>query len=527
VLDQYAENFPRSFVRRWNAGRIADLVERVPEDKQQYAKNTVDYYLGRTGYEGNVNFAIRNVIYNWNLAFKPSFAILNLTQRGATTLWRAYKEGGIDGMRFTLKAQMKEIGFYRELLGKRFQGMSTRDIINSSSVFSREEKDVIIRMHDRGELDTLRNLEIIGRNKLSRAINILATVSEKSNRVHSALTAIELGKRKGYTGEALYDYATDFVYKTQWLYGKENRPEIGRGWKAPLFVFKTYMLNDLNFLKDLYPNKKAFSGAIATRLALGGLGGVYGMGAISSAVDWAMINIVGKKDWELSKEETRNLMEDKFGKGLVDIATRGLPTMVGLEGSITFGSPELFDIAALPLAEGTFRNMKMLLEEKGIDWKEFIRRNVPTVVKHQFAFSTKTIFGKEKITREDIKLLPPEIRKRCLEIFNEMPKDMGAKEKMLYAIGFSTKTPTDYYNALNAIKGASREIKKYKAGLHREIGRAIAENRRNSVRDLIEDAKARGIKLNTTAIMEQAKKYKITEMMEEDEEENGLLQKMR
>ena len=519
VLDQYAENFPRSFVRRWNAGRIADLVERVPEDKQQYTKNLVDYYLGRTGYEGNLNFAIRNVIYNWNLAFKPSFAILNLTQRGATTLWRAIKENPAEGGRIVIKSQFKEIAFYKELLSGRFDGLSTRDIINKSSVLSRAEKDVIIRLHDRGELESIRNLEIIGRNKLSRAINILATVSEKSNRFHSALTAMEIGKKKGFEGEALYDYTTDFVHKTQWLYGKENRPVIGRGWKAPLFVFKSYMLNDLNFLKDLYPNKKAFSGAIATRLALGGLGGVYGMGAMQSAVDWAMINIVGKKDWELSKEETKHLLDDKFGKGLVDVATRGLPSMVGLEGSITFGSPELFDIAALPLAEGTFRNMKMLIEEKGIDWKEFLRRNVPTVVKHQFAFSTQTIFGKEKITIDDIKHLPPEIRLRALEIFKEMPKDMGAKEKMLYAIGFSTKTPTDYYNALNAIKGSSRQIKKYKAGIHREIGRALAERKFKDIERLVDDAKERGIKLNKTAIMEQAKKYRLAEIAEEEMEE--------
>jgi hypothetical protein len=480
--------------------------------------NLTDFYLGRRDYEGNVNFAVRNLIFNWNLMLKPSFALINLTQRGQTTFWRALNELPKGGAGIFLKAHGKELSFYREAIGKKMQGMSSTDIINSSNVLSKTEKEIVNKLHDTGEMEAIRNLEIIGRNKLSRVLNIFSTMSEKSNRLNAALTGTEIGIRKGYKGEELFDYVNDFINRTQWMYGKENRPVIGRGWKAPLFVFKTYVLNDLNFLKDMYPNKKLFAGAVSMRLALAGLGGVYGMGLISSAIDAAMIHIVGKKDWELSKYETRQMLNNKFGKGMVDVATKGLPSVAGIEGSVTYGSAELFDIAGVPLFKGSYDNLKMALSEKGIDWNEFIRKNAPATVKHALGFSNQTLFGKPKITADDIKHLPPEMRKRAMQVYRTMPKDMGDKEKFLYSIGFSTTTPNDIYEALNAIKATSYKVKKYKAGVHMEIARALIEGKREDIKNLIEDAREHGIVVNRQAIERQAGLYKQAELMEEEME---------
>jgi len=518
VIERYAETFPRSFVRRARARHIQDLIDNVPEEKQIYAKNLVDYYLGRRDYEGNMNFLVRNIIYNWNLSLKPSFALLNLSQRGATTVWRAIKEAGDGGGGIVLRSQLKELNFYKEFVRGRLKGETTRNLIKSSNIFSATDKDVIIKLHDRGELESLRNLEIIGKSKIGRFLNVLSTASEKSNRIHSALTAVEIGTRRGLRGEVLFDYVVDFISKTQWMYGKENRPIIGRGWRAMGFVFKSYVFNDLNFLKDLYPHKKAFAGAISTRLALGGLGGIYGMGFIVEAVDFAMKKIVGVHDWELSKRETLRTLKNKYGEATINTLTKGLPSMVGVEGSITFGSPELFDIAGIPLVKGSIYNIKLALAEEGVDWENFIRRNSPTMVKHAMGFSTETIFGKPKITREDIKRLPLELRKRALEVYNEMPKKMDEKEKFLYALGFTTATPSEFYAALMAIKESARMVRKYKAGIHRQIGRAIEERRHGDVKKLIDDARARGMRLDITAIRRQVRGYREAEEQEREME---------
>ncbi len=209
------------------------------------------------------------------------------------------------------------------------------------------------------------------------------------------------------------------------------------------------------------------------------------------------------------------MLKNKYGRALVDIAIRGLPSLVGIEGSITFGAPEIFDIAAIPLVKGSIANIKLLLTKEGIDWHEFIRRNAPPVVKHIAGFNPKTIFGQPRISIDYIRRLPPEIRERALELYREMPRHMSEHEKALYALGFSTVTPAEFYQCVYAIKNASAKIREQKAGIHREIAKALQERRDEDMRKILMDAQRRGIRINATAIMRQLGIYKEGEEWEE------------
>ena len=515
VLDHYIESFPRSLVRRFSAGRVAGVIERMPSELQNYGKNLQDYYLGRVDQEGKVNFALRSLLYNWNLAAKPSFGLLNLTQRGMTTLPRLMKEVGMfKGSKIFLDSQAAELEIYRSLIMGRHHTLW--EAIKDSRL-SDIEKSTLRRALEEGVFQNIRSREVAGRGRINDLLNIFGNLSERSNRIHSAIAGVRAGQSKGLTGERLYNYTLDMIYKTQWLYSKANRPEIGRGWKAPAFVFKNYVLNDIKFLESLYPDKPAFVSAMAFRLALGGLKGFYGANTFAAIVDWGMEQVAGAPDWKLRKKEAvdslRALSIEKTGVDIPRILLRGLPTLVGLEGSITFGSPELFDIALFPVVNTTKALVRNLIERGGVDPYEAWRRIMPTAVKHVLGFSTKDIFGKEKITIEDAIRAVPELKLRILNQISKLPPEMSDWEKVLYGVGFTTTTPSEFYDTLEAIRDSTSAVRRYKTELHRSIAQEIVqakkEGRKADIDKLIKEAVSKGIMPSEGAIERQvkAKKY--------------------
>jgi len=270
------------------------------------------------------------------------------------------------------------------------------------------------------------------------------------------------------------------------------------------------VLNDIEFLRDLWPDKNAFTQAMALRLALGGIGGFYGAETASDLFDYAMEYLVGKKDWMIKKKETidawRKLSKEKTGIDIPQILLRGLPTIVGLEGSIVFGSGELFDIALLPML-GTAKWMVQQQIQGGVDQYEAWRRVMPQTVKHILGYSTKDIFGKEKLTIEDAIRAVPELKESVLKQIQNLPPEMSEWEKILYAIGFSTTTPTEYYNTLEAIRRSVSGVRREKAVIHREIARAVREGRQKDVDKIIKDAISKGYILSEEAVERQIESF--------------------
>jgi hypothetical protein len=65
--------------------------------------------------------------------------------------------------------------------------------------------------------------------------------TEQLNRIGTFIAAYRIGQENGQTGDALYKYAQEAVYSTQFRYDEANRPAFARSpLGAVLFTFKTY-----------------------------------------------------------------------------------------------------------------------------------------------------------------------------------------------------------------------------------------------------------------------------------------------
>lgn len=284
-------------------------------------------------------------------------------------------------------------------------------------------------------------------------------MSEHSNRIHSALVGAKLGKEKGLKLDKLYDYARDFVGRSQFVYSKATRPQIGRGVKAPVFVFKSYVLNYANFLKYLYgKDKLALTTAVATFLALSGLKGIPGYNVMRNAVTWAMRKAGLVDDEENMKKKVKEF-EDSIDKNTAGMILHGVPSVVGIEGSWTFGAPELFDLVPVTMYE-MGKRFYAGLGKKGLDITERMGRIAPTELKklirlYQMKVQKKMatdIYGKPKLTEEDIKHMPKEIREYATKVWQELPTDMDTLESILFGLGFPTRTYGKYQQDVYDVK---------------------------------------------------------------------------
>jgi len=491
ALHKYIETFPKAMVRKFMAAEIEDAVARLPETEKKYGKNLVDYFTGKILKEGKVNQAIRTVIFNAYFMLKPAFAVVNLTQRLITTIPKAIEQTGSlgDGLKIAREAQIQELDYYKHqfqtmLQTKEFKGLY--DAIDTYKKLTYEERMVIKKLVAEGVIAPLRTHEIVESSKIGRAFSFFASLSEKSNRLMSAFAALKIGRLKGLKGQELQDYTMNFVNRTQWLYNKANRAELARGILAPVMMFKSFVLNDLNFMKQLYPNKKAFGVAVAARLSLGGVGGIYGAQALMSVFALVMSSILGNDEWELDKKE----FKDKFPRWF----TEGLPSLMGVSGSSMFGSSELFGTALSPYAKALYTvgaEYKTLGEVRPETWRKIL----PSQAKHIWRLNLK-----ERFQDEDIKHLPKEIRKRVMFLWKDTPKEQQTWESFLDIVGFATETPAQFYETINAIKGTANVFQKRKTEYARKIAKALFEKDYERASKLRREAREKGYALSRVSI---------------------------
>jgi len=117
-------------------------------------------------------------------------------------------------------------------------------------------------------------------------------LTEQVNRVSTFIAAYKVGAEKKLHGEALYKFAQDAVYNTQFRYDEVNRPGLAQSpWGSVLFTFKSYPLFMLETMGVLFRTKP--SAATAMLLSMAVAAGVNGMPFAEDLMD--LIDVVSQR----------------------------------------------------------------------------------------------------------------------------------------------------------------------------------------------------------------------------------------
>lgn len=244
-----------------------DAIVRYMKEHFQYAMNP-----------GNELANLRSLAFLFYMGFMPAAAAVNLTQIPLATI--------------PYLSSRKELGGSKLATGLQATGFVTKattDIMNifkgKESKFSNEENLLFKELTERGIIDESQAQELAGlaegstlnrylpdgygvgglkSQASSRAIRnasyagaFLFHHAEKLNRRVTALAAYRLGKKAGLTHEQAVNEAHRAVRETQFEYARWNRPQIMRGKKSIIFMFKMYLENMLYFMARGNGGRKA------------------------------------------------------------------------------------------------------------------------------------------------------------------------------------------------------------------------------------------------------------------------------
>jgi len=188
---------------------------------------------------------------------------------------------------------------------------------------------------------------VFGRNMYS--------VVSGGNAKASFIAGFKIAQKKGMSDVDSYDYAKRFVRETTFSAGVYNRPigfhKLGRAQGAAGVMFSlnnftfatihmmTRLVKDALLKSDLTPAQRTAAAKAATQM-LGtqfALAGAFGM-PFSGAAIAIMEELFGTTVRDDIREALYEIGgEDELGQHFADVATRGLPTMLGLDLQSRYG----------------------------------------------------------------------------------------------------------------------------------------------------------------------------------------------
>jgi hypothetical protein len=265
----------------------------------------------------------------------------------------------------------------------------------------------------------------------------------------SFIIGYKLGKQRGLQGKELYRHALSFIRRTTFSGGEYNRAFGFKGLgKAQSSVGVLYTLSNFTFatlhmmsrlFKDSFADLPAGE-RVKSQKALGAMLGAQTMlaGAFGLPFAGAMLSILEQIFGESLYDDVRDLAyqlggEDEVGRYFADVATRGLPTLLGVDAGSRFGLGSImgfneyngFDLRNLTgAAGGVTENIYDALSHaaKG-DLGKSVESAVPQVFKHPL-----------EMARNDGKFLDAK---------GELLMQPNTTEQFLYLIGLQPKRFSD------------------------------------------------------------------------------------
>ena len=556
-IQQFAESFPHAINRRYSIAGAEKLIEEMPESEKDYGRRLLEYWRGSKkdimNREGPINQKARSLVYNWYLGFKPSFYFVNATQ--PLVMSYPYAQSLV-GPKKAMLAFGRATNKGAKILADYLKAVKTDssvqliDITRKAPYLSIAEKRAIERMASGGEIGAARTKEIIGKTKFGGVANWFGSISEKQNRIHAALMGVEIAKMKGLGVQESIQSAREFTAKSQNVYNKANRMEIMRGALAPVTMFKSYLANYWSLQAHLLKtDKKAFATSMAIQLGMAGAAGLPMADTLQQVIPKVLRAAGIISDDEPFEKQMYDFQKSIDKSKVAKVLWYGLPVLAGISGHQALGAGgEVFNIAPYQMYQGFARTARGTLQPQGADIWERLARVSPTMAKHAIRFGQMVLggkmatdeYGRVKLSDQDMKVFPKEFRGWAKKNKAELPKasDVSAWEKGLYLLGFPTESMRQYQEGVYMIKGVGKAVSKEKGGINREIGKIIGLNideklrprlnrmtpkvfennfmsllnrlppkSKKEIKDIIKDAKAKGIKYNHASILTSLKEF--------------------
>ncbi len=194
-----------------------------------------------------------------------------------------------------------------------------------------------------------------GRSKMLESMTFMFSAAEKWNRRVSVAATYHLEKKNfkpedwvnGVPPAALKELVADAVQKTQFDYGKFNRPKAFRGIGGIPLQFNQFMVNYLQFLAGNGGGAGARNRSLAVLFGMVGIMGLPFADDARAFIEYLMTKATGKHtDLELAARRNlvnlaKEFMSDADARRAAEFVLRGhgaiLP--VDLTGSLTVGNP--------------------------------------------------------------------------------------------------------------------------------------------------------------------------------------------
>ena len=251
-----------------------------------YSDRYIKYILGNSKEGSNV----RLFMFRYYLGGLVRPALLNFTQPLTTTLPTSgkYIQGGL-GRRFKLLIDaLKTAAIPLETLKRSNPNLA---IAIEQAIKDGKLSEQMLKM--------LRG-EVYGKKlyKFDKALSFMFEFSELMNRksafimmYNEAVTnGVKVnGKLQKLSQQEAVIFAEPFVTETQFEYSKLNRPEMARGWKAPLFTFRMFSGSYLSLLKSFVKEGefRALAEALGVMVLLGGAVAFPGLKELEKAFEIA------------------------------------------------------------------------------------------------------------------------------------------------------------------------------------------------------------------------------------------------
>jgi len=327
VLSSYIASNARSASRNYHALEMKEGLLNIPKENGDVLKDAnslVDYVMNPKAEAG----PLRGLLFFNFIGGSVASAVNNLTQVPLLTLPHLARYG-------SLADATKAIAYGAQVaLGKAVTDQGLR------SGLARAKREGLLgglEMHQLSAEQNGRTMSSMAYRKFSLVWGGMFQAAEQFNRratfaaafdMAKDMTPAQLSKAKA---KDTYDFAKNALDETQFVYNAANRPNAFRGpVGATLGTFKSFMVNNIEFLNRLPPKQKALAVSL---LVLGA--GVKGLPFAQDIED--IIDTVGQiagfntnTDEALTKFATKTI-----GKTAGDIFRRGASAIPGFPGDFS------------------------------------------------------------------------------------------------------------------------------------------------------------------------------------------------
>ena len=333
VLDDFVSNLPEGSALRGYAQRYAD---------GQLVKNEHPVVKGMLKFQ---NFM--------KLSGVPASALVNTTQTITTTVPKLSGElikvhgaarAAVETPKVLSKVTGQAFGYLADRIGGKFVGAKLRK--SNPELYQFLDEASKIGVLDSEGMKELYNhkQKIQGNMTAADSLMFMFSAAEQANRTIALLAGREAGLAQGLKGDALFDYAKEFVIKTQFDQTIANRPPvIAHGPARVITQYRPFQLNYLRFLRD-NANSKDWPVVGLSIAALVGLGGAF---AVPFAPD--MLRMSESMGLSPKKSFRKFIGDEKWA----DRIMYGLPMDAGfsLAGALSPGEFMVSDIGTQGLAK--------------------------------------------------------------------------------------------------------------------------------------------------------------------------------